>query len=91
MPTATVTSKGQITIPQPVRQRLGLKTGDRVSFVFEADGRVVLRPKRIPFERLMGILKDFRRKKPVSVREMDRGIARWVRADWERISKPSGR
>ncbi|WP_369123396.1 AbrB/MazE/SpoVT family DNA-binding domain-containing protein, partial [Shewanella electrica] len=33
MPTATVTSKGQITIPAAVRRALGLRTGDRVEFV----------------------------------------------------------
>ncbi len=41
----TVTSKGQITIPLPVRERLGLKPGDRVQFLFE-DGPSVIRPAR---------------------------------------------
>ena len=38
MPTATLTSKGQITLPRPVRSALGLETGDKVDFVPEADG-----------------------------------------------------
>ena len=33
MPTAVVTSKGQITIPKPLRDALGVDTGDRVEFV----------------------------------------------------------
>lgn len=33
MPTATVTSKGQITIPSTVRSALGIEAGDRVMFV----------------------------------------------------------
>ena len=38
----TVTSKGQVTIPKPVRDRLGIKPGNAVEFRLEADGKVVL-------------------------------------------------
>jgi antitoxin PrlF len=86
MVTATLTSKGQITIPQPVRRRLGLKTGDRVDFLFEAGGRVVLRSKRIPFEELRGIVKTARRK-PVGVREMDEAIAEAVADRFLRVAR----
>ncbi len=34
---ATLTSKGQLTIPKEVRERLGLRSGDRISFEFEED------------------------------------------------------
>ena len=37
MPTSTLTSKGQITLPQAVRQALGLETGDKIDFV-EVEG-----------------------------------------------------
>lgn len=39
----TVTSKGQVTIPKPVRDRLGIKPGSKVDFEFAADGRAFLR------------------------------------------------
>jgi antitoxin PrlF len=39
----TVTSKGQVTIPKPVRDRLGIKPGNAVEFELVLDGRVVLR------------------------------------------------
>jgi len=77
MPTATLTSKGQVTIPQEVRRRLGLKTGDRVEFMYQPDGNVALKTKKIPFESLRGILKT-NRKKPLSVREMNEAIAEAV-------------
>jgi len=38
----TVTSKGQVTIPKAVRDRLGLKPGNAVSFEMAEDGRIVL-------------------------------------------------
>jgi len=58
---STISSKGQITVPQEVRKRLGLEPGDRVEFVLE-EGRTVLRPARSganPFEKLIGILGPF--------------------------------
>jgi len=57
---ATVTSKGQITIPLPVRDRLGLKPGDHIQFLFE-EGQTVMRPARgqaNPFRRWMGAWKS---------------------------------
>lgn len=39
---ATVTTKGQVTIPKPVRERLGVKPGDEVAFELAEDGRVVI-------------------------------------------------
>lgn len=56
----TVTSKGQVTIPKPVRDRLGIEPGNAVEFRLEADGKVVLQkvggavPKS-RFEALRGI------------------------------------
>ncbi len=39
---STVTSKGQVTIPKPIRDRLGIKTGNSVDFQLAPDGRIVL-------------------------------------------------
>jgi AbrB family looped-hinge helix DNA binding protein len=83
MPLATLTSKGQVTIPALVREKLGLKTGDQVNFVLTPDGGVTLTPRRTKFEDLCGILRK-PGKRPVSVREMDEGIERAVAARWRR-------
>jgi antitoxin PrlF len=89
MPTATVTSKGQITIPLPVRNRLRLKTGDRVDFALQPDGGVLLQPRRIPFEKLRGIARSPGRK-PLSLRAIDKAIERAVVARWQRVAgKPA--
>jgi antitoxin PrlF len=55
----TLTAKGQVTIPKPVRDKLGLKPGNEVVFELAADGAVVIRkaggkPKPSRFERLRG-------------------------------------
>jgi AbrB family looped-hinge helix DNA binding protein len=55
---ATVTSKGQVTLPKEIRDRLGLGPGSQVRFDVE-DGRVILR-KQAPeqaLERWYGYLK----------------------------------
>ncbi len=56
-----ITSKGQVTVPKPVRDYLGLKPGSAVTFERLASGDVALRPvqriakhKRSPFEQLRG-------------------------------------
>lgn len=46
MVTATMTSKGQLTVPKEIRDRLGLAPGDKVEFVQGSEGRVVLRKRR---------------------------------------------
>jgi len=57
----TLTRKGQVTIPKPVRDRLNLKPGSAVDFELTADGRVILvkagrksAPPRSRFERIRG-------------------------------------
>lgn len=58
---ATVTSKGQITVPLAVRSRLGLKEGDRVEFITQ-DGRITIQPVRgeeNPFAGFAGALGTF--------------------------------
>ena len=50
---ATVTSRGQITIPKDVRERMGLEEGETVLFRFDVDGGVrMLRVPSDPRERL---------------------------------------
>jgi antitoxin PrlF len=44
MSVATLTSKGQITLPKDIRDLLGLETGDQINFVVE-DGVVRMRPR----------------------------------------------
>jgi antitoxin PrlF len=56
MPTATMTSKGQITIPAKVREALGLKPGVRIDFYEIEKGEYVLRPKTGSIMEMRGCL-----------------------------------
>ncbi len=53
---ATLTSKGQTTIPKEIRDSLGMKTGDRMGFTLMPDGTVVMRVKTRRVEDLAGML-----------------------------------
>ena len=57
MASATVTSKGQITIPKPIREALELEPGDRVAFRVDDEGRVVIEPETLDLMELFGTLK----------------------------------
>ena len=74
MPTSTLTSKGQITLPKQVREQLRLHRGSRIDFVIEPSGRVTLKPLNSDFRLLKGIVR-VRRKRPVSIEEMNESIA----------------
>lgn len=61
---ATLTSKGQTTIPKEIRDSLGMKPGDRMTFTLMPDGTVVMRVKRKSVMQLAGVLRK-RGRKPV--------------------------
>ncbi len=70
--TSTLTSKGQTTVPKAVRLHLGLKPGDKIRFLVEDDGRVVVLPATLHLRDLRGSLP--KPPKPVSVEQMNAAI-----------------
>jgi antitoxin PrlF len=74
MPSASLTSKGQVTIPKPIREVLKVKTGDRLDFAVE-EGRVILRAGTGDLRSLRGLLHR-PAQKPVSLQAMDEAIAK---------------
>ncbi|HEX23162.1 MAG TPA: AbrB/MazE/SpoVT family DNA-binding domain-containing protein [Chromatiales bacterium] len=73
MSTATITSKGQITIPKPVRQRLGVNPGDRVEFIELENGVFQLVAASRDIKSLKGIVPKLAN--PVTIDEMNETIA----------------
>jgi AbrB family looped-hinge helix DNA binding protein len=70
---ATLTSKGQLTVPKDVRERLGLKRGDRVVFEFEEDSVRLKVESRKSLRELKGSLPATRE---YEVKEAEREAAR---------------
>lgn len=73
MSEATVTSKGQITIPADIRKALGLSAGERVVFTRFSDGTTVMRAKTRSILDLKGMLGPKRGKRRVAIRDMNIG------------------
>jgi antitoxin PrlF len=58
---STISTKGQVTVPQEIRKRLGLNEGDKVEFIVEGE-HTIIRPARAavnPFEEYIGALPAF--------------------------------
>jgi len=84
MPRATVTSKGQITLPKEIRTHLGIGAGDRVEFRIAPNGAVTVMPQQGSAFRLFGFLSH-----PdltgISVEAMDAAVSDSISDDHERI------
>lgn len=72
--TATVTSKGQLTLPKPLRDAFRLRAGSRVVFTLNEDG-AFMKPETCPVDELYGVLK-LKGQKPVPVDKMNAAIRR---------------
>lgn len=79
MAISTLTAKGQTTIPKDIREHLRLRPGDRMEFIIESDGRVLLLPVTLDAAELEGALP--RPTHPVSLDEMEAAIRRRSRGN----------
>ena len=78
MPAATLTSKGQITVPKEIRDLLGVKTGDRLGFRVKADGSVVMLAETVDIADLQGLIRP--RVRGVSIDDMRAAVHKAVKA-----------
>ncbi|MBW1785348.1 MAG: type II toxin-antitoxin system PrlF family antitoxin [Deltaproteobacteria bacterium] len=82
MALATITTKGQVTIPKTVRDSLKLDTGDMIEFVVTKDGEALVRPISKKVDDVFGKLHKSGRK-AVTVEAMDKAIARKMKRNAE--------
>ncbi|WXU00208.1 MAG: hypothetical protein Ctma_0919 [Catillopecten margaritatus gill symbiont] len=79
---ATVTSKGQVTIPKDIRQFLHLNAGDKIEVVATKNGEAVIRPISKTVDEVFCSLKR-PNQRSISVEEMDEGIEQYLRDNWK--------
>ena len=68
---APLTSKGQVTIPKEIRDSLGLRPGDRMTFTLMPDRTVIMRVKTKSVMDLAGLLRK-KGRKPVAIERLSR-------------------
>lgn len=81
---ATVTDKGQVTVPKEIRDRLGIEPGVKLDFQIETDGTLRVRPLKRGAANLFGLLHDAAHS-TTSVEEMNEAVGRHLADDDERI------
>lgn len=81
MQQATLTGKGQITIPKSVRDSLALHAGDKIEFILTKNNEIMLKPVTKKVDEVFGRL--FKADRPaVDISEMDALIKQKIRADF---------
>jgi AbrB family looped-hinge helix DNA binding protein len=70
MTQATITSKGQVTIPKIIRDILNLHSGDKIDFIVKENGETILKPISQKVDDVFGILSK-KNNKPIKVDEMN--------------------
>lgn len=73
--TSRVSAKGQVTLPKPVRDEMGIAPGGEVTFERLPSGELVVRPRHESALALSGMLRQYAKAEPVSASEMGDAIA----------------
>ncbi len=83
MPVATITNKGQVTIPKKVRDAMNLHFGDKIEFVCEEEGIITVRPVKKSVDAVFGRLykKD---RRALLTEEIDERVRRQIKKEYGR-------
>lgn len=81
MSLATLTSKGQVTIPKDIREFLHLHSGDKIEVLPTENGEAIIRPVTITVDDMFGVLKK-PGQKSISVEEMNQALKQGFKSHW---------
>lgn len=82
MSTATITSKGQVTIPKKIRDKLNLQPGDILSFDIEAEDKITIKPQKGSADTAYGILYR-EHQEALSIEEMESGVSEYFKKKYK--------
>ncbi|WP_234572750.1 AbrB/MazE/SpoVT family DNA-binding domain-containing protein [Rhodohalobacter sp. 614A] len=82
MATATITSKGQVTIPKKIRDKLGLQAGDHLNFDIDSEGKIAIQPEKKDTDTAFGILQRDNQE-TLTIEEMDSGVAEYFKKKYK--------
>lgn len=82
MSQSTMTSKGQITVPKQIRDYLKAQSGDKIQFIIDRQGRVVLTIKTIDIGDVFGMF-NYKSKEKTTIKDMDSAIAKRMRRKYK--------
>jgi len=83
MITATLSSKGQITIPKEIRERLDLKKGDKIEFELSDEEIVTIKRKSTRIDEVSGMLSEYADRR-YSIEEMDEAVEEMFRRKYSK-------
>ncbi len=82
MPSATITSKGQVTIPKKIRDQLQLKPGDTINFEIDSPSTAKISTEKKHHSEIFGKF-SYKTKEAFTVEEMDEGVAEYFRTKYK--------
>lgn len=79
MTISKMTTKGQVTVPKSIRDKLHLNAGDQIDFIFNDSGEVVLTPVCKQLDSIIGIIKTH---KKATIDDMNSAISKRMRKEF---------
>lgn len=86
----TLTSKGQLTLPKAIRDRLQLDAGSKLDFSWQGDGTLTVRPMR-SVSSLIGLVRRPPGVPPATLQDLKNARAEHVAAKYERVRRAGRR
>ena len=74
MITSTISNKGQITVPKEIRNFLQARSSDKIVFIPQEDGNVLIKVVEKSASTLFGMLKHRKLERPVALKDMESDI-----------------